>query len=253
MKFYIDRLWTDRHGLFFLPVFVILVLFNTGSLMRYAGQFVIVVFHEFSHALVSWLFGCPAIPTFNVDGGLTIQMHRSLIVTIILFAFLAFILVRSYSLKSRLFIPLLIISIVYTAIFSQIELCRGLVAFMGHGGEVLWAFIFCYLGFHAFSGRTRPEKFVYVTIGLHFALNTLIFARSLLVDSIELRRYANPGSGVMNDFIVLSEMSGKSVGFFAVLLLVLLFISVFGLLFLLTKRGHMMASYKAKSDDEDGI
>ena len=252
MKLYIDRLWTKRHGLFFLPVLVLLVLFNTGSLMRYVGQFMVTVFHEFGHAAVSWLLGYPAIPTFNVDGGITIQMHRSLIVSIIIFALLAFVLVRAYRMESRFFTTLILCA-VYTVVFTQTGLCQGLIVFMGHGGEMLCGLIFCYLGLHAYSGRKKAEKFVYTVMGLHIALNVILFARSLLSDGSELERYINPSTGMTNDFVVLSDLSGKSIGFFAVLLIFSFIISAIALFFLLAKKRHIMASHKNNYDEDEDL
>jgi uncharacterized membrane protein len=236
MKIYIDKMWNRYYYVLLFVAVSLLIIFNSFPHFTYAGQFVIIVFHEFSHALTAWLFGYPAIPTFNLEGGLTVQMERSAIVSAVIFAAAAFIPVKLYVKYKKLPLKALFFIFIYIIIFFNTQANKGIIAFMGHAGEVLFALFFCYMGLGAFSGRRKAEKFVYFTLGAHFALNGVLFARSLQADQYQLHRYSNPESGIANDFTVIANASGQPVELFAALLLVLLAICCGVLLYFLSLR-----------------
>jgi membrane-associated protease RseP (regulator of RpoE activity) len=197
-----------------------------------------IFFHELGHCVTFWLFGYPAVPTFDFEygGGMTYPViGRIWLVQGISFAGLAagiYYLCRGdgvlFDNERR---PLLVIVILLTLLIAGLAFTQGhnvAILFMGYGAEVCIA-VFCMA--RAILGLTlygAVERYLNMTFGLYIiGLNAMIL-RGLMTSDIAREAYGmQKGGELQGDFdqiadllgTTLQSVAGLSLGFMGLILI----------------------------------
>ncbi len=160
------------------------------------------IVHELGHTFFSWIFGYPAIPSFDFiyGGGVTMQMERSNL--IILLAYGAFGFAYYYYRHNYLFLRFLLAVIVIYSFCAFTALHEILFISMGHGFELLFAIVFIYRAISGYGCRYGLERPLYAMLGLFFIAYDIKFSYQLIYDP-DFREYYEEGKGGLldNDFV----------------------------------------------------
>ncbi|AFY62323.1 hypothetical protein [Synechococcus sp. PCC 6312] len=166
----------------------------------------ITLVHELGHAACGWVFGYPAIPSFDFiyGGGITIHGSRWSLLLWAIYGGLGY-LAWLYRHNRLTLICLGIFTMLYTvSAFSPIH--QALFVAMGHGFELLFAGIFLYRALSGFGCRYPLERPLYAMAGLFIIFYDLRFAWRLIFDPIEQAVYREGKGGLLDhDFIRLSQ------------------------------------------------
>lgn len=166
----------------------------------------ITLVHELGHAACGWVFGYPAIPSFDFiyGGGITIHGQRWSLLLWAVYGGLGY-LAWLYRHNRLTLICLGVLTGLYTvSAFSPIH--QALFVAMGHGFELLFAGIFLYRALSGFGCRYPLERSLYAMAGIFIILYDLRFAWRLIFDPIEQAIYRDGKGGVLDhDFVRLSQ------------------------------------------------
>src|SRR5262249_21436063 len=149
-------------------------------LLRFVFHTLITLVHELGHAVASWAFGIPAIPSFDFvyGGGVTVSQGRSTGLMVLIYLALAALAYRIRDNRGYL-IALLAWVCAYTlAAFTAAH--EAIEVAMGHGSELIFAGIFLYRALTGASCRVEGERPLYASCGFFILLNDAMFAVSLL-------------------------------------------------------------------------
>jgi predicted Zn finger-like uncharacterized protein len=192
----------DRHGRFAIVIGLGLACF--ALLVPWAGFVVHVlmtVVHELGHVATAWLFGSPALPSFDLTygGGFSHILARQPIVIILVYAAFASLAYRMRDDRTALITVLAVIVLYSAVVFSSLR--ELLVIAMGHGSELLFAGLFL---FRAFSGSQivrSQERPLYAFLGLYIVMDRARFAYRLMTSHEHRESYGNAkGGGHWMDF-----------------------------------------------------
>lgn len=170
------------------------------------GYFVVLV-HEMGHAAAGWLFGYPSLPAFDFRYGGGVTTHAAqqsrFIVLVVLAALGALALVFR---ANRLTLGV-VASI--TALYAALAFTHGheavIVAF-GHGGELIFAFVFLQRAFTGNACQLPAERPLYAWVGFYIVLYSAGFAWRLATSAVARQQYADAkGGGHWMDFSRLSQ------------------------------------------------
>ncbi|MDS3861059.1 hypothetical protein RIF25_09605 [Thermosynechococcaceae cyanobacterium BACA0444] len=166
----------------------------------------ITLVHELGHAACGWVFGYPAIPSFDFiyGGGITIHGSRWSLLLWAIYGGLGY-LAWLYRHNRLTLISLGIFTVLYTvSAFSPIH--QALFVAMGHGFELLFAGIFLDRALGGFGCRYPLERPLYAMAGIFIIFYDLRFAWRLIFDPIEQAVYREGKGGLLDhDFIRLSQ------------------------------------------------
>lgn len=171
---------------------------------RYAFSYALTVFHELGHTVVGWAFGYPTVPTFDFayGGGMSIQLGRSLPLTIVAGGLVAFLAWRLRS--TRAFAPAVALAALYV-LAALTPLHDALVIAAGHGAELLLAGV-CL--FRALAPRRWPaaERGTYAATAAFVLAADARFGWQLLASTAFRRSYEQAkGGGHWMDLSRLAE------------------------------------------------
>jgi len=188
----------------------------------FVGYFVVLV-HEMGHAAAGWLFGYPSLPAFDFRYGGGVTTHAAAqsraIVVLVLGAFAALgWAFRSNALSLGLVAG---VAALYAALAFTPAHAAVIVA-MGHGGELIFAFVFLQRAFTGSACKLPAERPLYAWVGLYIVFYSMGFAWRLATSAAARAQYADAkGGGHWMDFSRLGrEHLGLPVETLAVVFLV---------------------------------
>lgn len=206
-------------------LFVVAIIVNSAAL---SGFFLLAiplhlfstVFHELGHTITSWLFGYVAIPTFNfLSGrGLTIPLGRPNILIFLVFLFFCYLFYRLFKLNNNgFYLSQLIVGGVYLFFLFAPTFHTNLIVFLGHVGEIIGAFICCYLALSRQNNMTLPKRYIFFVLGTFTFMNLFVFVYKLNFNPVFIEQYINPNElfidSYENDLVRLRNSTGLSIGF----------------------------------------
>ncbi|MGB7416143.1 MAG: hypothetical protein WA902_18210 [Thermosynechococcaceae cyanobacterium] len=199
-----------------------------------------ILVHELGHAATAWLFGYPAIPSFDFihGGGITLQAEQRFTpIVLVLYAAWGFGL---YRLRQNIPLSqiLLAAGIGYTlCLLTGLE--HVLMIGMGHGFELGFACLFLYRTLSGVACRIAAERPLYGMLVCYILLYDLKFAHGLLFNRTTREIYQQGKGGILDhDFVRLANdylgigLSGVVILF----MLACLTTPTFTILFYLNKR-----------------
>jgi hypothetical protein len=171
----------EREGWVALGIgLVITVIILIIPFLRFIFGYIKVLVHEFGHAVFDWLFGYPSIPAFDFmyGGGIAIKQDRQIILVVLVYVGLAW-LGYVYRRNRLTLVVLGLIMLIYS-LFAWTDLHDILILFMGHGTELVFAWLCLY---RAISGRSilvAAERPLYAFVGFFIEFLDLGFAYQLM-------------------------------------------------------------------------
>lgn len=140
--------------------------------LGYMGVF----FHEIGHTLARWLFGVPAIPTFDLThgGGMTYDFPRSMLLQGLIYV--AFAAGGLWLYRHHYYLHVVILAL-FTAIHAALGMTAGhdiFMLYMGHGAEILIG-CFCLL-----RATLSPEFRVGVERVIHLVFGFFILGKNIM-------------------------------------------------------------------------
>ena len=176
-------------------VIVIFIPFTKWTLL-----YLSILVHEFGHTFFSWMFGYPAIPSFDFShgGGVTIGMCRSdwlfwgLHLLLIPIAILAF--------KRKTYLLIITPLVIAWLLLAHTGTHKMLIAYMGHGMELAMAGIFLYRATTGVALDRESERPIYATLAFYLIIDNIMFAINLISNSGFRYLYENDVRGLVNDF-----------------------------------------------------
>jgi membrane-associated protease RseP (regulator of RpoE activity) len=198
----------DRQGWVSLGVGAGLALLASAlPQLRFIFSYLTILVHEIGHALTAWLFGYPAIPTFDFTygGGMTLQSARFwplLLVPLGLLAWMGW----QHRENPRAKWAWAAAGIVFLLLAIS-PAHRHLMVLMGHGNELIIATVFMYRALSGSAIKVPAERSLYAACGLFIVFESLRFGWGLMT-SEELRYMYEQakGGGHWMDF---SQIAGE--------------------------------------------
>ena len=177
-----------------------------APLVGFVTAVLMTVIHELGHVATSWLFGCPALPSFDLTygGGVSHRIGQLLLLVVLIYVVFASVIVRSRGDRPALVVTLISVGLYSFAAFSPLR--ELLIVAMGHGMELLIAGIFLYRalsGSQILRGEERP---LYAFVGLYIILYDARFAYQLMSSQEHRDAYGDAkGGGHWMDFSRLAD------------------------------------------------
>ena len=189
--------------------------------LRFVFSYMTILVHELGHALFAWLFGYPAIPSFDFyyGGGFTSFDNRKTLLLLIVYAGWATAL-YAYRRHRPGLIAVGVLAGLYT-VLAFTPLHRQLISFMGHGTELLFAGIFLYRALSGYGVKVAAERPLYAFLAFFIVASDLRFAMGLVRSPVARQLYTEAkGGGDWMDFSLLARGFGVELtsvaGIFAV-------------------------------------
>ncbi|PRQ04184.1 hypothetical protein ENSA5_10220 [Enhygromyxa salina] len=198
----------ERQGWVSLGVGAGLALLASAlPLPRFIFGYLTILVHEMGHALTAWLFGYPAIPTFDFTygGGITLQGGRVWALLLVPLGLLAWMGWQhranprarwAWGAAGALFM-----------VVAVSPAHRHLIVLMGHGNELIIATVFIYRALSGAAIKLPAERPLYAACGLFIVFESLRFGFGLMTSEAlrEIYEQAKGGGHVM-DF---SRLAGE--------------------------------------------
>ena len=205
-----------------LAVFVLAFPF-----LRFVFSYMTILVHELGHAVFAWLFGYPAIPSFDFyyGGGFTSYETRKILLLGLVFSgWIAALYVYRNHRPGLVAIGSL--AGLY-ALFALTPLHEQLIGFMGHGTELVFAGIFFYRALSGSAVKVPVERPLYAFLAFFIVAGDARFALGLVRSPLERQLYADAkGGGDWMDFSLLARGFGLELttvaGLFFLLTLIVL-------------------------------
>ncbi|NJN73091.1 MAG: hypothetical protein HC799_09940 [Limnothrix sp. RL_2_0] len=185
---------------------VVLFLF---PLSRFVLNAFLTLVHEIGHAIASWIFGIPAIPSFDFifGGGVTIGLS-SRPVTLLIFAiygglaYLAFLYCRNRLTLIFCAAIALIYGLFLITNWDQLSIIS-----MGHIAEILVSFLCLYFACGKYFCYVGGEQTIYAMLGSFSFLENCSFFWNLIFNaSFKAVYYQGKGGVLDNDLVRLSQV-----------------------------------------------
>jgi hypothetical protein len=165
------------------------------------GYFVVLV-HEMGHAGAGWLFGYPSLPAFDFRYGGGVTTHAGTQSRLIVWGVLAALGALGWAFRGNR-LTLGVVACL-AALYASLAFTHGheavIVAF-GHGGELLFAFVFLQRAFTGNACKLPAERPLYAWLGFYVVLYSAGFAWRLATSVAERQKYADAkGGGHWMDF-----------------------------------------------------
>ncbi|MGP0062767.1 MAG: hypothetical protein ACLQGP_04075 [Isosphaeraceae bacterium] len=164
------------------------------------------VIHELGHTATAWLFGSPALPSFDLSygGGVSHISVQQPILMILIYAGFAFLAFRERDDQPRLIAILVGVGLYSVAAFSPLR--ELLILAMGHGSELLFAGVFLYRAISGSEILRSEERPLYAFIGLFIVLYDALFAYHLIASPGHREDYGDAkGGGHQMDFSLIAN------------------------------------------------
>lgn len=186
---------------------LIAIIVSVIPFLRFVFTYLLVLIHEFGHALFFWLFGYPSVPAFDFTygGGVAVHQGRQPFLAAAVFCGILFITwyVRKYR---RLAAVLGGFGILYL-VLAVTPVHDAIILFMGHGTEILFAGLCLYRALSGTGLKVPAERPLYGFCGWFILFQNFIFAVKLINDRGFRHFYENEakGGGHWMDFSQLAE------------------------------------------------
>jgi hypothetical protein len=170
-------------------------------LVGFIPDVLITVIHELGHVATAWLFGSPALPSFDLSygGGVSYSFARQPILIALVYAALAGLAYRSRKERRALFTMLVLIGVYSLAVFSPLR--DVLITAMGHGAELCFAGVFLHRALSGNHVLRREERPLYAFLGIYIVLADARFAFRLMTSHDYREEYGlEKGGGHTMDF-----------------------------------------------------
>jgi hypothetical protein len=157
--------------------------------------------HELGHTATAWLFGCVALPSFDLSygGGVSHITAQQPILLIVIYAGFAYLAFRERDDRPRLIAIVVGVALYSVAAFSPLH--DLLIAAMGHGSELIFAGVFLYRALSGSQILRNEERPLYAFIGLFIVLYDALFAYQLITSPERRAAYGDAkGGGHWMDF-----------------------------------------------------
>ncbi|MDE1151341.1 MAG: hypothetical protein PW788_02295 [Micavibrio sp.] len=193
--------------------------------LGYMGVF----FHELGHTIANWLFGYPALPTFDFQygGGFTHSGPRMMPLLIVVY--IAFAGAAIYVARHEVWWlagAIVALALAHAAVAFN-DTHQAVILYMGHGAEILIAgFCIIRAGIGATVGGTQKgggaERYLNMIFGLFTMGRMLMLSTGLLTNDIFRAAYAGQKGGhMLGDFDRLADMYDTSINTVATFTLVM--------------------------------
>ncbi len=159
------------------------------------------VIHELGHVATAWLFGSPAVPSFDLTygGGVTHAFDRQPLLLVVIYGVFAFLAFRARDDRPALITVLVAVALYSVAAFSPLR--DLLITAMGHGMELLIAGVFLYRALSGSQILRGAERPLYAFLGLYIVLDGARFAFRLIASREHREEYGEAkGGGHWMDF-----------------------------------------------------
>jgi hypothetical protein len=149
-------------------------------LVGFVVDVLITVIHELGHVATAWIFGSPAVPSFDLSygGGVSYTFGRQPILILLIYAALAGLAFRARDERPVLFTILVVVAVYSCAVFSPLR--DLLITAMGHGAELLFAAVFLYRALSGSQILRSQERPLYAFLGFYIVLAQARFAYRLI-------------------------------------------------------------------------
>ena len=196
-----------RRALIVGAVLALLVL--ALPFLRFVFSYLTILVHELGHAAFAWLFGYPALPSFDFyyGGGFTSYETRKILLLGLVFSgWIAALYVYRNHRPGLVAIGSL--AGLY-ALFALTPLHEQLIGFMGHGTELVFAGIFFYRALSGSAVKVPVERPLYAFLAFFIVAGDARFALGLVRSPLERQLYADAkGGGDWMDFSLLARGFG---------------------------------------------
>ncbi|KIG18334.1 hypothetical protein DB30_01052 [Enhygromyxa salina] len=183
------------------------VLASALPQLRFIFGYLTILVHEMGHALTAWLFGYPAIPTFDFTygGGITLQGDRVWPLLLLPLGLVAWMGWQHRANPRAKWAWTGIGAVFFLLAVSPAH--RHLMVAMGHGTELIIATVFIYRALSGSAIKVAAERPLYAACGLFIVFESLRFGFGLMT-SEELRHMYEQakGGGHWMDF---SQLAGE--------------------------------------------
>lgn len=195
--------------------------------LRFVFSYLTILVHELGHALFAWLFGYPAIPSFDFHygGGFTsYETRKTILLGLVFTGWILALYAYRHHRPGLLAIGGL--AGLYT-LLALTPLHEHLIGFMGHGTELIFAGIFFYRALSGTAVKVGAERPLYAFLAFFIVASDARFALGLVRSPLERQLYAEAkGGGDWMDFSLLArglgmELTAVAGLFFIVTLLAL--------------------------------
>ena len=206
------------------------------------------MFHEIGHTIFSWLFGYPALPSFDLEhgGGMSYYFNRVWAFQIAGFAGAGYLCYLAYQQSSFLFYASLSITGLYI-LSGLTEFHHTIIDFMGHGFSIMTGSYFILRMLFSLTEKRFLEKEISAFLGYFMIFANMKLCWELIFDIDYQEEYWNQkGSHGFGDFSKIADYfwftKEEPVAWFC-LALCILFLALPHILYFRSLRGHS-ASYR---------
>ncbi|MDH4017498.1 MAG: hypothetical protein OEV20_09170 [Actinomycetota bacterium] len=165
------------------------------------GYFVVLV-HEMGHAAAGWLFGYPSLPAFDFRYGGGVTTHAGEQSRFIVVAVLCGLAVLGLAFRANRLTLGVVAGV--TAVYAGLAFTgahEAVIVAMGHGGELIFAFVFLQRAFTGSACKLPAERPLYAWIGFYIVFYSTGFAWRLATSALARAQYADAkGGGHWMDF-----------------------------------------------------
>ncbi len=197
----------DRDALKSLAIGVgLAVVALAVPLVGFVPAVLMTVIHELGHVATSWLFACPALPSFDLTygGGVSHRVGQQPLLVLLIYVAFASAIVRSRDNRPALVVRLIFVVVYSFVAFSPLR--ELLIVAMGHGTELLIAGIFLYRALSGSQILRGGERPLYAFVGLYIILSDVRFAYQLMTSQEHRDAYGDAkGGGHWMDFSRLAD------------------------------------------------
>ncbi len=161
----------------------------------------ITLLHEVGHVATAWLFGSPAVPSFDLSygGGVSYALARQPLLLLLIYAGFAYLAFQMRDDRPRLIMVLIAVVLYTAAAFTPTR--DLLITAMGHGAELLFAGVFLYRALSGSQILRSQERPLYAFLGLYIVLDDARFAYRLIASPEHREAYGEAkGGGHTMDF-----------------------------------------------------
>jgi len=177
--------------------------------LRFVFSYLTILVHELGHAVFAWLFGYPALPSFDFyyGGGFTsYESRKTLLLALVFTGWIAALYLYRNHRAGLLAVGTL--AGLYT-LCALTPLHEHLIGFMGHGAELVFAGLFFYRALSGSAVKIPLERPLYAFLAFFIVASDARFALGLVRSPLERQLYAEAkGGGDWMDFSLLARGLG---------------------------------------------
>ncbi len=178
----------------------------TIPLSRFVLNAFLTFVHELGHAAAFWVFGYPAVPSFDFifGGGITLALNQVPILAIAVYGLLGYVAFLYRRNRNTLIVLCSIAFVHLLCLFSPWH--EAIIIAMGHIAELLTIFICGYFALGKYFCYVGGEQTIYAMLaGFSFLETCSFFGRLIFSDSFRIIYRAGKGGLLDNDLVRLAN------------------------------------------------